>query len=815
MAYVKISELPIGTPNSTSIFPFVDSGVTYQGAISAITSNGGSVTETTYSELISEITGETLTPGGYYIITDFRTCYDQPDFDYNKDPLFIDNYKEAEIEPIIVFATSANTLSTTAYQPKYPKDRIQYDWNFTQTEVTSGPAYGRITERIDEFNNRTDYDHRTILFKRYLYIEARPSDEYNGTVNTNSILPTEMTVTGFSTNFTSLSVGQYVSFDNTNYKAYEITNIVSDTEMTVTGLTTDNLFSVKMYPAYPQGYTIFYQNNISTTDFNEFYTFDYNNLVVNNYIGNYSNLYQDIGASFILANNVFIGSNYRNNTFGDGCYNNSFDDDCENNIIGNYFYNNSTDDDFDGNVIGNYFNNNRITSNFQRNRIGESFNNNYIVQNSFYRNNIGNDFDQNEISEGDFQNNEIGNQFNNNIIRNGSFYKNDIGNGFNNNNVYWDFYGNVVGNGFNDNELYCPFYDNVIGDYYENNNLGDIDNPSNNDFYENRIGYRFYNNNITADTYNNIIGNDFENNTILGDFIFNRIFDSFKGNLITDGGNFEFNTVGWGFSANQLSGYCGGNVFGELVLDNDFYGDVANNTIDNWFSNNIIGDEFVNNKIGNYFQNNNLGIEFQNNVIGSNFQDNTIDDGFGFGAGNYQGNKIGNNFSQNTIGEYFYNNTIPDNFFNNTIGEYFQWNTVNTYINGIDFTFYYGNVTAFTYTALGSTATDGTYTGLSGTTNGNGIEATFDVEVSLGSVIGVTGNTQGKLYITGDTITILGSQIGGTDSVDDITITVTGISKKPSVYEGYTCNIFARSDYNYRLSYYDENDILTITDINV
>jgi hypothetical protein len=39
MANVKISELPIGIPNPTSIFPFVDSGTTYQGAISALTSN--------------------------------------------------------------------------------------------------------------------------------------------------------------------------------------------------------------------------------------------------------------------------------------------------------------------------------------------------------------------------------------------------------------------------------------------------------------------------------------------------------------------------------------------------------------------------------------------------------------------------------------------------------------------------------------------------------------------------------------------------------------------------------------------------------
>jgi hypothetical protein len=245
-------------------------------------------------------------------------------------------------------------------------------------------------------------------------------------------------------------------------------------------------------------------------------------------------------------------------------------------------------------------------------------------------------------------------------------------------------------------------------------------------------------------------------------------------------------------------------------------------------------------------------------------------------------------------------NTIPDNFYNNAIGEYFQWNIVNTWINGIDFTYYYGNVTAFTYTALGTNAVDGIYTGLSGVTNGNGVDATFDVEVSGNSVTGISGNTQGKLYICGDTITvsgvliggynnaidtysdnivsqtgatgsyyngisatggtgvnatfnvgvdkfgsieyininkfgsgytngdslvIVGSLFGGTDGVDDITITITalitdniqisvGVVPVPSVYEGYTCNIFKNSANTDRLSYYDGSDVLVIKNIN-
>jgi hypothetical protein len=88
------------------------------------------------------------------------------------------------------------------------------------------------------------------------------------------------------------------------------------------------------------------------------------------------------------------------------------------------------------------------------------------------------------------------------------------------------------------------------------------------------------------------------------------------------------------------------------------------------------------------------------------------------------------------------------------------------------------------------------------------------VDVSGGTVTGVTINNYGKLYVIGDTITILGTQIGGTDVDDDVIVTVTGVSQTPSVYEGYTCNIFKNSGLTDRLSYYDGSDVLTIKNIN-
>jgi len=93
-------------------------------------------------------------------------------------------------------------------------------------------------------------------------------------------------------------------------------------------------------------------------------------------------------------------------------------------------------------------------------------------------------------------------------------------------------------------------------------------------------------------------------------------------------------------------------------------------------------------------------------------------------------------------------------------------------------------------------------------------------------VTGVQLNNGGGGYQIGDPLTISGGQFGGTNSVDDfiiivnylysddITITIAEVSERPSVYESYNCQIFERKGGNKRLSFYDDNDILTIKNIN-
>lgn len=121
-----------------------------------------------YAEFYNLITNSQLVVGKTYIIMDFQTVYDQPDYDINGTPKPIVVTKTSlNIEEIWVLALSSNQIADRAYSKTYPKDQIKYDWTYNITEINGSPAMGRISERIDDRGNRTDYDHREVLFKRY------------------------------------------------------------------------------------------------------------------------------------------------------------------------------------------------------------------------------------------------------------------------------------------------------------------------------------------------------------------------------------------------------------------------------------------------------------------------------------------------------------------------------------------------------------------------------------------------------------------------------------------------------------------------
>lgn len=873
----------------------------------SLLTNISNYVESTYDEIYSLYTGSTLVPGTYYLMTDYQTCYDQPDYDNLRNPISINNYKTGTTEPILLLATSISGFSPTVYSTLYPKDKISYDitWNFT--EETNSPAKGRITERIDNYNNRTDYDHRNVIFKRYNGYSYRENQPLEGLVGISGITGTTAVLYGntgttFNSNF---SQGSIVAVRNLNPAFFEIISVESDSLAIISGVTISETIDSLHFTVINDGTMIYHQPNIRVDEVFEMTTFGDgldSGIAINNYIGNHANLHLDFGTGdFLLANNVFINGSFINNKIGNGSFNNTFNDDCDSNQIGDYFYNNSTNDDFDGNIIGDYFNNNYITANFNNNRIGSDFNNNILINSDFYRNNIGNDFSYNVCTNNDFQNNEIGNQFSNNKIYN-NFYNNDIGNGYNNNDIYSNYYRNLIGNGYNNNTIYSNFFENEIGHVFNNNTISTLVDVGVYGFSGNKIGSDFYTNTIRYDFQSNNILNDFYNNSIYWTFRKNTILNGFEGNTIGGPNNlgfiFENNNMMNTFKANDIQGN-----FWSNHIKSDFKSNVTNeefgyNNIGFGCFANTMSGTTIHNNIGDYFEFNTCYGSFSYNTIGTNFDSNEVQDGFGFGGGTYQGNKIGNNFFDNSIGEYFYNNTVPDNFTNNTVGNYFQWNTINTDIVSVDFTTNYGNISGITYSSPGTSLTDGSYSDIGGSTTGTGINATFNINVSGGTVTGVTINNSGRLYLNGDTIRILGTSIGGVtgqiitftvsglgsitgttgtytnilaqggsgstayfnvtvvdglvdsvtlsapygsgysvgnvltlpgdsfgstvdmnitvDSVysDDVIITVTSVSQKPSVYEVYSCNIFKNSTLTNRLSYYDSSDVLTIKNIN-
>ena len=948
--------------------------------LTGIVAAAGAISKT-YSELVDNINSSALTAGATYIITDFQTCYDVPEYyvDGNPKASGAIDYRQAGVEPIIVLALSGNVISNEAYSVMYPNDKLKYDWTWNLTEITENPAYGRITERIDEFNNRTDYDHRGISFNRFQSYDK--DSKLTGTIY--ALAWPQSILMGQNTKFlTEVNIGDVLLIDGYQFGGFgvKVVSVITDTTLTI--VTDPSFGGISLC-----GETYTFHSAVQTENFNEYKevyigqkdegdweqvsTFNLDGTALHNYVGDYSRFYLEDNVSnsgFLLANNVFYDtSGIYSNTIGDRSYNNTgrywF---LRNTIAGRFFnnvihrhgfYSNSIGEYFNGNiikeqmyeniihqgfnenivysqfydnVIGNYFNENEIYSQFYGNQIGLYFESNNIGDSGnmndfeFYRNRIGNNFYNNIIRQ-DFQNNQIGNQFHDNTA-NGDFYKNVVGNGFNNNhNIGHDFYGNHIGNGFNYNELISDnFHDNRIGEYFNNNSISYNfnNNQIGNSFENNTLGDTQYFNwdntgiqNLTARTYstfrnaldgnigNYILGTElimhdtvndeyhivkftqwtqnangggfsyertkvyptaettvyftktnygnqvdvivegsleitrgnqngiynaavqggWNNNAPQGtlwnsiytesnsgnNFEDNTIGNEFKGNYIR--GEFQLNSVDSSVGGNQFSGNTYSNNIGNTTFANDFLGNVSNNSwgnnfhdnnidtsfndnsignsfnfntigedfydnnIQNDFYDNNIGDGFQTNQIANYFNYNTIGDGFQTNQIGNYFGNNTIGDNFGYGYANPQGNSIGNNFYNNTIGEYFYNNSIPDNFKENTIGNYFQWNVINTDVNYTDFTINSGNITGFIYTTTGDTATDGIYNGLSGTTTGLGKEATFNIEVSGGTVVGVTGNTEGVLYATGDSITIIGTQMGGsvnTFSTNNLTVKV-------------------------------------------
>jgi hypothetical protein len=144
-------------------------GITDPDLIAFTSGGGGGIafTSLTYAALQTLIGASGLVQGDYYLINDYETIYDQPDYDNAGNPKPSVTTNTGTVEPLIVQASSVNEINERAISTLYPLDVIQYDVTFKDTEVMTAPAKGRIILRTDNNNNTTNYDHRQVVFKRY------------------------------------------------------------------------------------------------------------------------------------------------------------------------------------------------------------------------------------------------------------------------------------------------------------------------------------------------------------------------------------------------------------------------------------------------------------------------------------------------------------------------------------------------------------------------------------------------------------------------------------------------------------------------
>jgi hypothetical protein len=359
----------------------------------------------TYAEFYTLITGGNLQVGRTYILVDFQTVYDQMDFDAGGSlkPTLVT--KTGATEQIWVYALSNNQIASQAYSATYPNDQIQYDWTYNATFVNGSPAKGRISERIDENNNRTDYDHREIKFIRYdngagnftvINDNGNASGEFltfvqnftGGTVKDNWLgdfysvgasVGQEYANNVFHGSFVVSNTSSAAFYSNT-FSGYVTNNTFSGGDVysnTFSGEVNTNTFSGYVYDNTFSGYV---NNNTFSGDVNS-----------NTFSGNvFSNTFNGGVTSNTFSGNVSIttfSGQVIVNTFSSYVYDNTFSGEVYQNIFGGYVYSNTfsgnvTNNTFSGYVYSNTFNGHFIVNTFSGNVYINTFSG-YVTNNTF------------------------------------------------------------------------------------------------------------------------------------------------------------------------------------------------------------------------------------------------------------------------------------------------------------------------------------------------------------------------------------------------------------------------------------------------
>lgn len=353
------------------------------------------IEDITYNSLSSKILSSSLTPGKFYQITDYATTYWMLDGNGN---LIEANPQIGTLEPLVVTATSSNTLAKEAYSPLFPNDIIWYDWNPLNYEYDYGffasgdlPDWkGVITYREDtRYNNSCGYDFRNVKFRRW---EATADDWASETY--------------------------YSINDKVKYNGYIYKCIYANSDVSFTAANWVQMADLSD-PYFVLNASGDFAFNAISDSYQDYYTFYLDDeTVFNNKIEPYQddNGWWSITYSR-LVNIVFNGEYCTNNTILSSCGNMTFKSNCYSNYFKTGNYNNTFSDYNNSNTFGN----NNFSNTFGNGNYSNTFGNSNIY-NTFGNVNNYNTFG-NVNSYNTFGN---GNSYN--TFGNGSCY-NTFGNG--------------------------------------------------------------------------------------------------------------------------------------------------------------------------------------------------------------------------------------------------------------------------------------------------------------------------------------------------------------------------------------------------
>lgn len=318
--------------------------------------NGGSGTlqeDILYTALVAKINAGTLAKGQQYKITDYATKHYIVDAAGTQ---YLGTIVTGVTEPLIVTASSANTLEPVAYSALHPEDIIYYDWNpdnwlddlsFSNTGVIVTGFKGLIYIRYDTLlGNSLVGDFRNCKFRSW----KTNAPAYN--------------------NGTTYAARVFVTYNNVVYISAAGSN---------TGNTPATTGSDFWCPCLNLTDNEYWNNNptstngiLSGTDFIDTLTFvdngaaTYSDRVRSNNFADYKAgiLASQTFADTILSNNVFfLGGN-------DGVHTNSVDAKFKNNRVFGTFY---------GNVVGS------TSTGNQFNRVFDCYLGNYFKDNIVFR----------------------------------------------------------------------------------------------------------------------------------------------------------------------------------------------------------------------------------------------------------------------------------------------------------------------------------------------------------------------------------------------------------------------------------------------